>query len=58
MSKIRNTGISSLYIYLINAQRKNLRKTCAVPVYGHVYIIIYGHNNMIKKPKKYRFFMI
>ena len=40
MSKIRNTGISSLYlIELVNAQHKNLKKTFAVLFYGHVYII-------------------
>ena len=39
MSKIRNTGISSLYlVQLVNEQHKNL-KTFAVLVYGHVYII-------------------
>ena len=40
MSKIRNTGILSLYLaYLVNAQHKNL-KTFAGLVYGHVHIIM------------------
>ena len=50
MSKIRNTGILSLYLAeLVNAQQKNL-KTFAALVYGHVYIIW--------SKKNHRFFMI
>ena len=40
MSKIRNMGISSLYLAdLVNAQHENLKKNYANPAYGPVYII-------------------